>query len=244
MKNANKNFLIFIFGLLFGIFLTFFIPNFNKINENELSRGYVGFNDTLELKEKKLKLDNELNNLFKEYQRNIRNLSIAKNQDINSQIISRVQELNQLELALNLNEATGEGIEIILNDANLNFGEYVQIQNLVHNYDVLYLVNELKTAGAEAISINNVRLAYNSDIICIGNFLGISGQKIYAPFVIDAIGDKTVLKEYLFRSGGLLQEFTSQYRKLQVEVILKDDLVLSKYIGELHGDNLKTYESR
>lgn len=238
MKNVNKNLLLFFVTFFIGLFSTFFIPKFNKA---ELNRGYVGFNDTLELNEKKLRLDNELNNLFKEYQRNLKNLNIAKNQDINSQIISKAEELNELELALSLSPATGEGVQIILNDAELN-GEYVQTQNLVHNYDVLYLVNELKAAGAEAISINNVRFAYNTDIICIGNFLGISGQKIYAPFVIDAIGDKTVLKEYLYRSGGLLGEFTSEYRRLQVEVILKDDITLSKYIGELRGDNLRKTE--
>ena len=239
MKSVNKNLLLFFTAFFIGIFLTFFIP---KFNETELNRGYLGFNDTLELNEKMLKLNVEYINLNKELQRNIKNLGIAKNEDINSQIKSKIQELNQLILALDLSAASGEGVQIVLNDAELN-GEYVQVQNWVHNYDILNLVNELKSAGAEAISINNVRLTYNSDIMCIGIFVGISGQKIYTPFVIDAIGDKTVLKEYLFRPGGLLSEFTSEYRRLQVEVTLKDEITLSKYIGELQVGDLKRSEN-
>jgi|GEM_PF-4150623 len=239
MKSVNKNLLLFFSAFFIGIFLTFFIP---KFNQTDLNRGYLGFNDSLELNEKIWELNVEYINLNKEYQRNLKNKNIAMNQDIDSQIKSKVQELNQLELALNLNPASGEGVQIVLNDAELN-GEYVQIQNLVHNYDVLYLINELKTAGAEGISINNVRLVYNTDIMCVGNFLSISGQKIYAPFVIDAIGDKTVLKQYLYRPGGLISEFTSEYRGLQVDVTLKDDITLSKNIGELHKDGLKRYEN-
>ncbi len=236
MKNINKNIIWFFIAFFIGYILTIFIP---KFSDGDLNRGYIGFNDTLELKEKKLKLDMELNNLFKKYQKNLKNLNISKNEDINSQIISKVEELNELKLSLGLVEVSGEGIEITLNDADLSFGEYVQPQNLVHNYDILYLVNELKTAGAEAISINNVRVNYNSDIICVGNFLGIGGQKIYAPFSISAIGEKMVLREYLYRSGGILGEFTSEYRKLRAEVKLKEYILMSKFIGELHSDNIK-----
>ncbi|MCL2323309.1 MAG: DUF881 domain-containing protein [Oscillospiraceae bacterium] len=233
MENVNKKFILFFILFFIGIFITFFIP---KLNTSGLSRGYVGYDD-------KLELEKEYYNLNKEYQRMLKNYNIAKNADIETQIKSKTQDLNQLELSLGLIPACGEGIEITLNDAALNFGDIVQIPNLVHNYDILYLVNELKTAGAEAISINNVRVVYNADIMCVGNFVGVSGQKIYAPFVIDAIGDKTVLKEYLYRPGGKLMEFMSDYRKLQVEVSVKDSLTLNKYIGVLQGNNLNIYKS-
>ena len=57
---------------------------------------------------------------------------------------------------------------------------------LVHDIDVLSVVNELINAGAEAISINDQRWVSNTAISCRGNTIDINGERIGAPFVMES----------------------------------------------------------
>ena len=59
---------------------------------------------------------------------------------------------------------------------------------IIHNTDILEVVNELKTAGAEAIEVNGQRVLDNTVIACDGNVIVINGEKISSPFTINAIG--------------------------------------------------------
>ena len=59
------------------------------------------------------------------------------------------QELMENELYLGYTDVEGEGIIITLTDTSLKS---------IERYDLISLVNELKLAGAEAISINDERI--------------------------------------------------------------------------------------
>jgi len=58
------------------------------------------------------------------------------------------------------------------------------------------LVNILKNAGAEAISINEQRVVYDTYIVDINgtNYITINGERIVAPYTIKAIGNTTYLE--------------------------------------------------
>ena len=66
------------------------------------------------------------------------------------------------------------------------------------------IINELKIAGAEAISINGKRIVNSTSINCAGNVIQINGEKVGSPFVINAIGDKDLLYGELTKNGGTL----------------------------------------
>ena len=51
---------------------------------------------------------------------------------------------------------------------------------IVHAEDLISIVNELKNAGAEAISINDQRIVSNTVIECIGAVIKINGQRVGA----------------------------------------------------------------
>lgn len=56
------------------------------------------------------------------------------------------------------------------------------------------IVNELKYAGAEAISINGIRILAMTDITDATNdLLLINGQRISSPYEVKAIGNQTYL---------------------------------------------------
>lgn len=58
------------------------------------------------------------------------------------------------------------------------------------------LINALRNIGAEAIAINGKRITLNT---------GWDDNTYTAPLKIEAIGDKTVLKESLERPGGIIE---------------------------------------
>ena len=80
------------------------------------------------------------------------------------------EELEQVNMALGKTDVEGEGIEIILGEA-----ENEEVSKISAN-DLLVIVNSLKLAGAEAISINDERIINMSDIVTINNtFIKVNG---------------------------------------------------------------------
>ena len=75
---------------------------------------------------------------------------------------------------------------------------------IVHMPDILGVINELKNAGAEALSINDKRVVSTTSLTCEGNIINIHGDKISYPFVIKAIGSSIYMNSALIRAGGTI----------------------------------------
>ena len=74
--------------------------------------------------------------------------------------------------------------------------------------NMLRIVNELRAAGAEAISINDQRLIGTSEIRCSGPTITVNGKIFAPPFIIKAIGDTktfTLLFDHARWGGGVSQ---------------------------------------
>ena len=97
------------------------------------------------------------------------------------------KELQETEDLLGKNAVEGEGIVITMTNAGTS---------VINAQDLLELVNLLKNAGAEAISINGQRIVYESYIVNINgtNHITVNGTRIVAPFTIKAIGNPTYLE--------------------------------------------------
>ncbi len=101
---------------------------------------------------------------------------------------------------------------------------------LIHDGDILSIINELKNAGAEAISINDQRLVPTSSIVCGGNIIEINGEKVGAPFIIKAIGLPELLAG-LSRPGGYLQILKDD--TIEVDLKMSNKITIPKYSGVL-----------
>ena len=122
------------------------------------------------------------------------------------------EELKLLNALIGTIDVTGDGVIITIADntnvTNQTISIYDDISNyLIHDSDLIRLVNELKNAGAEAISINEERIINSTSITCDGNVVLINGNKISSPFTIKAIGSQATILGALQRTGGLLEEF-------------------------------------
>ena len=136
------------------------------------------------------------------------------------------EELEQVNMALGKTDVEGEGIEIILGEA-----ENEEVSKISAN-DLLVIVNSLKLAGAEAISINDERIINMSDIVTINNtFIKVNGQRILAPYVIKAIGNQTYLESAMLGNGGYLDELEKIGHNVSIEKINK--IKINQYKDEI-----------
>ena len=111
-----------------------------------------------------------------------------------------------------------------------NVGMFGNISDyLIHDKDLLTLVNELKNAGAEAISINDERIINTTSITCDGNVVLINGNKISSPFVIKAIGSQEAILGGIQRPGGYLEKLKEYGLVTSVEK--QDNITIYKYNG-------------
>ncbi len=92
----------------------------------------------------------------------------------------------------------------------------------ITDIDLLLLVNELRAAGAEAISINGQRITAQTEIRSAANYILINQAQSGAPFTVKAIGQPQALSGALTLSGGLYDE--SQQEGLSM-TITKDKSV-------------------
>ena len=126
------------------------------------------------------------------------------------------EELEQINMTLGKTDVEGEGIEITLRGT-----ENEEISKISAN-DLLVIVNSLKLAGAEAISINDERIINMSDIVTINDtFIKVNGQRILAPYVIKAIGNQTYLESALLGNGGYLDELEKIGHNVSIQKINK-----------------------
>lgn len=128
-----------------------------------------------------------------------------------------IKQAEDLRLLLGLIPAKGEGIIVVLEDAEYSPESENPNDYIVHESHVLKLVNELKISGAEAISINGKRLSASSHIKCTGPVITVDGQQFPAPFEIKAIGNTKVLLPAIELAGGVLDELLSDNIVITVE---------------------------
>ena len=112
----------------------------------------------------------------------------------------------------------GPGIILIIDDS----GKIAKKDNdpnlyLVHDEDILKVVNELRAAGAEAISINDQRLTANSEIRCAGPTISVNNVRSAPPFEIRAIGDKDHLINAINMRGGVADSLKVWGIKLDIQ---------------------------
>ena len=140
------------------------------------------------------------------------------------------EELATVNMNLGKTDVEGEGIEIVLRETTNE--EISQI----NADDLLVIVNALKLAGAEAISINDERIINMTDIVNINAntddlFVRINGQRILAPYVIKAIGNQSYLESALIGNGGYVDQLRTIGHDISIEK--KDKITILKYNDEI-----------
>lgn len=218
-----------------------------QLNTVKSSNSVVGvqFNDS-ELRDQVLRAKEKYDNTTKELDiaekelAKVRESSTANNSEL-EQTEEQIKLNNNL---LGLTKLQGQGVEVTLKDdpnaTPETVGVFEDISNhIVHYYDVMYIVNELKNAGAEAISVNGQRIVNTTSITCVGNVIKVNDEKVGSPFVIKAIGFPEMLASSLTKGGGYLQ-YINGYIVTDVKKL--DKVQIPKYTGAFQSKYMKTVQ--
>ncbi len=188
-----------------------------------------------ELKSEILKLSERYDNLYEELDNAETELEIEREKatSTNSDLAILEESIKEKNLSLGLTEVTGTGVKIVLQDSNITAtnNPFINVSDLlVHDGDLLQVVNELFNAGAEAVAINDQRIVVTTAIECDGNVIKVNGNKIGAPFEITAIGYPEQLAG-LSRPGGYLEVLES--RGIVVSLTKQNSVKIPKYAGTI-----------
>ncbi|MBE0450083.1 MAG: DUF881 domain-containing protein [Clostridia bacterium] len=223
----KKNVLIFL-SVLLGIFIAL------QVRLVSSGAKYMSIKDmyafSIELESQKSEID-QLNSKINEIKSQIDAYQTAKDDEEIDYEAFLKSEIESTRKIAGLTNLEGPGVIIIVTDGIRELGENENPNNLlVHDIDIRAMVNDLRNAGAEAISINNERVVFNkSKVQCTGPTIKVNDQVFAPPYIIQAIGDRKFL-ESAINAPGSYSESLRQWG-LFVEVNTSININIPAYYG-------------
>jgi len=232
----EKGFITIIIGIMFFLLTMIIFIQFKTISytdvdtletmqESELRAEITGIKTKYDETLSKLE---ETNSKIKEYEETI-------NTEKEASVVLQEELMNSRNI-LGKNVVQGEGVIVTLTDVEVGkFGK-------IYAKDLIQLVNNLRAAGAEAISINDQRIVPNSYISDItSTFISVNRKKIVSPYVVKAIGDVTYLESGLSQKQyGYIDTKRNEGKGVTLEK--SDSIIINAYNGELKFKHAKEAE--
>ncbi|HVF11045.1 MAG TPA: DUF881 domain-containing protein [Abditibacteriaceae bacterium] len=143
--------------------------------------------------------------------------------------------IKELQMMAGLTAVSGPGVVVRLTDnpnaANGDAGPF--LPGIVHDFDVLQVVNELRSAKAEAIAVNGTRITGYTPIRCVGPIIYVNWEVVAEPFRIEAIGDPANLMSALKTPNGIVDNLKNQTLGVQVTTARQLHLPATESIPQL-----------
>ena len=222
-------------GLLCFVLMAVMFMQFKIVNETDITSIETMRKSelTTELASWKQKYE-ETNDKYEETENKLKEYRSSQQSSEESQKLLE-DELSQINMILGKTNVEGEGIIITLKDVT---EEKATDVSKIRADDLLTIVNSLKLAGAEAISINDQRIINTTDIVYINDsFIKINQQRILAPYVIKAIGNQTYMESALVGSGGYIDELKQLGHEVTIEKNSK--VAINKYEDKIEVKYMK-----
>ena len=172
-----------------------------------------------------------------------RDAALRQLQEVQNSTISEAltKEAEMFRMAAGYVPVQGPGLIVTIDDSKrpMKPGENPNLY-LIHDDDILKVINELWASGAEAISINEQRLIIGSEIRCAGPTLSVNNARYSPPYEIRAIGDPKTLEAALKMRGGVIE--TLQFWGIQVSVKLQENVKVAAYKGARKYEFARPYK--
>lgn len=225
MKKKSQYFFVFITAVILGFLIS---VNFNF----DRKQSYTSLN-TMEYQE----AIEERSRLYKEIE-SLKESNIDDNEKINQykkddvkndEILKDMKEqIIDYGMFTGLTAVEGPGIILTINDGITDVTEerFEDVMSkLLHDNDMALVLNDLRQAGAEAISVNNHRIVPWSGVVCAWAFIQFDDYNMEsAPFKIYAIGDPEKLKAALLEDGSHVKQL--MIKKLFVKIEEKEKITM------------------
>jgi uncharacterized protein YlxW (UPF0749 family) len=153
---------------------------------------------------------------------------------------SRMAELETYKMNAGVYDVEGPGITITIKEPEYIkeldiLTEYIPEGGSVvlFDYDLLLnLMNHLKRAGAEAISINGQRIIATTEFNYVNNAIYINKLPTAPPYIIKATGNPDTMESLLTLRKGILDMIKNQYG-LQVRLEKSERIEIPRYSNHI-----------
>ena len=191
-----------------------------QFRTNESRKANIPYQRAEDLSERLKVVEKERNQLLLEIQR----LQEKASDEVDA------REINMLKAYAGDTALHGPGVIVTVDDSK-KVSKPGENQNLylIHDDDLLRIINELRASGAEGIAINEERLIAVSEIRCAGPTLSVNNNRFAPPYVIRAIGDPKSLENALKMRGGVIE--TLKFWGIQVTVTQEENVVIPAFKG-------------
>jgi len=225
MNKTGNRYILFIVFLIFGVIIAVQIKSSINTRRNTASQTL-----TQEvLKEQLLSEEQEIEELKAAIDHNL----AIKNEFINYYITREqdaklAEDWEKIKLSTGLVDVKGPGITIVMDDAPARQPDIPITLQIIHDSYIKDILNELKKAGAQAISINGERIVPMSEQVCAGPTILINDNRYPVPYIIDAIGDPDKLYECIETNSmvAFMREF-----KVRIDVKKSKEIIVPKFRG-------------
>ena len=236
MKKLLSQLVVAVVCAFLGFLLTYQFKQLSIANSGEIdydSADILSEIETLKKEKEDLQKNNEI---LSEELKKLEDAA-AKEGEIEGEI---KKQLDNTRMQIGLLDVKGPGIVITLAVKNSVFGTNgTQTINTVSEEEVVNLINSLWYAGAEAISINEMRITPQTGIKMAGSSISIGSAGRVDPnseIVIKAIGDKSNLNIAVNFPGvldyGALKSYNSDVKQV-------DDITIVKTTQSLRYEYIK-----
>lgn len=141
-------------------------------------------------------------------------------------------ELDYLRLISGLTDVSGKGVIITLNDAEKPENPDSVMDYIIHDSDILNVVNQLRLAGAQAISINNERIIATSEQVCAGPTIKVNNNRYAVPYEIKAVGNADKLYSDM-KNNDIIKEMLQLGKR--VTITQEKDIVIPKFSNDINS---------
>lgn len=169
-------------------------------------------------------------NLNTDMLKEINKIEEYENPNYLDEIVNMNSEIQRLLFYNGFTDVRGPGIMLRVSDSKSEDVTIDIMDKIVHDVDITILLNDLKSAGAEAIDVNGKRIINISEVVCAGPLLQINGEGVPAPFIIRAIGNQDALYGAVNDVGTYAYDLKNQWG-MEVATIMSFDLVIPKFYG-------------
>lgn len=204
----GRKFSIMLTAILLGFFITTQSRSFDSLNELIMRDSQSNiFQEIMILKEKNEDLGDEIDELSS---------TLEQLADQNLALFAIQEEISKYQKLIGDYPLFGPGIEITMN------GEITAPW-------IIDLMNELLSTGAQAVSVNGIRITNSTagfDVLPQGQIL-LNGTILSEPYVFGAIGKSSTIIDVLELPGGIFDRFEASFPGMKIETEMKEFIQMS-----------------
>ncbi|MDR2295296.1 MAG: DUF881 domain-containing protein [Clostridiales Family XIII bacterium] len=157
-----------------------------------------------------------------------------ENAEDDTLVAGLVADLDRYKMAAGVLDVKGPGLILTIEDPPPIEGAEADVYgDIMTHFDLmLSLVNRLKEAGAEAISINGNRLVNLTEMVLAGENVNINSNPTASPYTLLVIGDPDTMESAITIKFGIVSTMRDMYN-LRVSIEKSQEITVARYNGSV-----------